>query len=290
MKKIIIISLLIITFLFSCKKNENNSQNNNFTVELHDFTGKKVSDFYTSKNYSLIIVNFWATFCGPCKQEMPDLSKIYTEYKNKGVLIIGASVDNADKKIEIEKLAKFLRITYPIFYGLPQKFGNEEIAGFPTTYFLGSDLSIKDKVIGHRNYDFFKSKIDSLLTQNTNDNQNILNIKKEFFSLTHTITKKSDNSYILILTLSPNLDYHLSGKGYPEISLNLTQPKNISIKPNVFTAQGIDAGKSKSWQTKITTQNSINKIILPLHIKTVACTDESCNMVNEAINLELNLQ
>ena len=52
------------------------------------------------------IVNFWATWCGPCKIEIPDFVKLYDEYKDKGLVIVGISIDDSP-----EQLQAFMRNT-----------------------------------------------------------------------------------------------------------------------------------------------------------------------------------
>ena len=55
----------------------------NVPVKMADFKGK------------VVIVNFWATWCGPCKIEIPDFVKLYSEYKDKGLVIVGISIDDS---------------------------------------------------------------------------------------------------------------------------------------------------------------------------------------------------
>jgi len=74
------------------------------TVTLSDFKGK------------VIILDFWATHCPPCIQEIPDFVKLYNKYKDKGLVIIGVSLDRGD----VEKVKRFCQnkgVNYPIVIG-----------------------------------------------------------------------------------------------------------------------------------------------------------------------------
>ena len=80
-----------------------------FTVETED--GKKVSlsDYVGKGNY--VLVDFWASWCGPCRREMPNLVEAYAKYKNKNFEIVGVSLDqSADAWKEA---IKKLNITWP---------------------------------------------------------------------------------------------------------------------------------------------------------------------------------
>jgi thiol-disulfide isomerase/thioredoxin len=82
------------------------------------------SDAVSGKKYSMkdlkgkvVVVDFWATWCGPCVQEMPAMKKLYTEYKDQGVEFIGVSLDQAGDGLD--KLKTFVaenEITWPQFY------------------------------------------------------------------------------------------------------------------------------------------------------------------------------
>jgi len=86
----------------------------------------------------VVILEFWATWCGPCKMSMPDLEKIYQKYKNKSVAVIGVSVDSPAGQGNIPTVVKALGVTYPIMIGsksptLLEKYRAESI---PTLYVI----------------------------------------------------------------------------------------------------------------------------------------------------------
>ena len=62
----------------------------------------------------VVLVNFWATWCGPCQVEMPQLQKIYAELGAKGVQIIGVSTDEAKLDVAVKPLVRSKGLTYPI--------------------------------------------------------------------------------------------------------------------------------------------------------------------------------
>lgn len=73
-----------------------------------------VLDSYKGK---IVIVNFWATWCHPCKNEIPYFIELYEKYKDKGVVIIGISVDNPLDFDKVKTFAAENKINYPIAIG-----------------------------------------------------------------------------------------------------------------------------------------------------------------------------
>jgi thiol-disulfide isomerase/thioredoxin len=65
----------------------------------------------------VIVLNFWATWCVPCREEMPLLVDIQNRYATRGVVVIGASADDESTRAQIRPFAEKLRITFPIWTG-----------------------------------------------------------------------------------------------------------------------------------------------------------------------------
>ena len=74
--------------------------------ELATSTGEKIK--LSSLRGKYVLVDFWASWCGPCRKEIPNIKKVYAEFKDKGLEVVGVSIDNSDKAwkkaLEEEKL------------------------------------------------------------------------------------------------------------------------------------------------------------------------------------------
>jgi len=115
----------------------------------------------------VVLVNFWATWCPPCRREIPDLSRIYTEYKDQGLMILGISLDDLSKE-EIQRFARNYKIPYPILHGARSELGKVAKAyggvnSIPTTFLVDRDGYIRDMFIGSRDEETFLQSIRPLL-------------------------------------------------------------------------------------------------------------------------------
>jgi thiol-disulfide isomerase/thioredoxin len=84
----------------------------------------------------VVVVDFWATWCGPCIDEMPNMKKLYAEYKDKGVEFIGVSLDQSKEKGGLDKLKKYVadnEIAWPQYYQ-----GNYWESEFSSSWGIGS--------------------------------------------------------------------------------------------------------------------------------------------------------
>jgi peroxiredoxin len=106
------------------------------TMHLSDFRGKAV------------LLNFWATWCGPCKIEMPWFVDLQKQYGSQGLQIVGVAMDDASKE-DIGKFAKDMGVNYPILIG-KESVGDEYggVPALPETFLIGRDGKIVDKIIG----------------------------------------------------------------------------------------------------------------------------------------------
>jgi cytochrome c biogenesis protein CcmG/thiol:disulfide interchange protein DsbE len=82
-----------------------------------------------------VVLNFWASWCGPCKDEAPLLEEAWREHRDRGLVVVG--VDAQDFKGDARKFMKRFGITYPVVYdGKGSTLGRYGITGFPETYFV----------------------------------------------------------------------------------------------------------------------------------------------------------
>ena len=125
-----------------------------------DETGKKVSFADFSKD-NVVLINFWATWCGPCKRELPDLVALRDEYKNKNIKILGISVDrDGDVLNLVHTFAVKANLAYPIVIDngdLEQAFGG--IRGIPTSFFVNRKGEIVKKMIGLQTKETFQAEL-----------------------------------------------------------------------------------------------------------------------------------
>ena len=120
-------------------------------VKLSDFKGK------------VVLLNFWATWCGPCKVEIPWFIEFQQSYKDRGLVVLGVSFDDDGWK-SVKPYIEEKKINYRIAIGdelTAQKYGGVE--SLPTTFMLDQDGRIASTHIGLVSKSDYKSEIETLL-------------------------------------------------------------------------------------------------------------------------------
>jgi thiol-disulfide isomerase/thioredoxin len=117
-----------------------------FTLDALDGKSMRLSDL----RGKAVLLNFWATWCGPCKVEMPWFVELQNEYGPQGLQIVGVAMDDSGKE-EIAKFAKDMGVNYPVLLG-KEAVGDEYggVPALPESFFIGRDGKIVDKIIGLR--------------------------------------------------------------------------------------------------------------------------------------------
>ncbi|HSL23577.1 MAG TPA: TlpA disulfide reductase family protein [Vicinamibacterales bacterium] len=132
-----------------------------FTVK--DMNGRdlRMSD-YKGK---VILLNFWATWCGPCKVEIPGFIELYDKYKNQGFAVLGLSTDDAPE--QLRKFAQNMRINYPVLVAsdrndiIDDAYG--PMWGIPVSFLIAKDGTICRKYLGLATKEQLERELKALL-------------------------------------------------------------------------------------------------------------------------------
>jgi thiol-disulfide isomerase/thioredoxin len=112
---------------------------------------------------SQVVANFWATWCAPCVEEMPELSALATELQGTGTRFVGVGVDNPDA---IARFSSKLPVSYPLVVAnatgafLAARFGNNA-GGLPYTVVIAPDGRVKTQILGRVRIDSLREVIKS---------------------------------------------------------------------------------------------------------------------------------
>jgi peroxiredoxin len=128
------------------------------TFGLRDTAGREVSSAeYRGK---VVLLDFWATWCAPCRREMPGYEGLYLRYKDRGFAVVGIAADS-DARV-VSRFAKKLGITYPLLInGMDvQRYG---VDGLPTTILIDGSGLIREKIVGFEYTAVVENKLREIL-------------------------------------------------------------------------------------------------------------------------------
>ena len=123
---------------------------NGVDVRLADFKGRPM------------VINFWATWCAPCRHEIPAFVDLVEKYKNQNLIVLGISVD--DKPEDLRLFAAEFKMNYPVLVGL----GHDELQehygawSVPVSWFVRADGSVDYKHTGTQSADWFEERVKRL--------------------------------------------------------------------------------------------------------------------------------
>ena len=121
------------------------------TVRLSDFAGR------------VRLLNFWATWCGPCRLEMPHLQDLYETYRERGLTVIGISIDQGSTSA-VREFVRKMGVTYPVVIGdrqVREDYGR--VSAIPTSFLVDRNGRVRRFFVGYRDKSVLEPEIQRLL-------------------------------------------------------------------------------------------------------------------------------
>ncbi len=157
-KKYLMLSTLVMALLFGCTAKSDISDASDF--KLQDLNGKviRLSDFKGKP----VLLDFWATWCPPCRASIPGIEKLYKEYSGKGLVVLSISLDEGDwdsvKSFSIEK-----GITYPVLKGTEEVSSQFQVRTIPMLVIINKEGKIVKRYLGYGDDDELEKDIKTVL-------------------------------------------------------------------------------------------------------------------------------
>lgn len=96
----------------------------------------------------VVILDFWATWCGPCREAIPHLIALQKDYQDQGLIIIGMNVDKGELDV-VRRFVKSLEIPYPIIPAPEELVRSYGVTALPTSVLIDKEGKIREKIVGY---------------------------------------------------------------------------------------------------------------------------------------------
>jgi peroxiredoxin len=142
---------------------------------IDELVGKQAADFalkdtnektvsLSSLKGNVVLINFWATWCPPCRGEMPSLNKLYREYRSRGLVVVAVSTDRSASSVR-DFLSKH-PVDFPVLMDSDSKVSRQfKVFSLPTTFLLDKNGAVLQRFLGEEEWDStaIRSKIKTTL-------------------------------------------------------------------------------------------------------------------------------
>jgi peroxiredoxin len=160
-KNLLAAGIIILALLFGCTSKEKEAASAaapDFTLQ--DLSGKKVS--LSGLKGSVVLLEFWATWCPPCRSSIPGLERLHKAYGGKGLTILAISVDEGGW----DKVSNFIaehKITYPVLKGTDEVSTKYLVRMIPAMYLVDKQGVIRKQYMGAGDDEELEKEIKALL-------------------------------------------------------------------------------------------------------------------------------
>jgi peroxiredoxin len=122
---------------------------------LSDLTGKKVQ--LKAFQGKLVLLNFFATWCGPCREEMPGMESLFRSYRDRGFVVLAINIQESAKAVR--PFVDQLKVSFPVVLDTEGAVSREYgVRGLPATFLIGRDGNIRWRALGGRDWESAQSR------------------------------------------------------------------------------------------------------------------------------------
>lgn len=170
MKKLIYAVLILVMsgfLLSSCGEKTDtettSKSENGMNLKLYDLGGQPIKNV-TDYQGQVVLLNFWATWCPPCKAEMPSMEKLYNKLKDQGFTILAVSLDKSGDLVK--NFQNQYNYSFPIFFDQGNRAAKRfQIRSIPTSYILDKNGIVRETIKGSIDWSTKESYIQQLLDE-----------------------------------------------------------------------------------------------------------------------------
>lgn len=139
---------------YASSKPIRNPEDFDYNFTLRNAAGERITfDQYKGK---VVFLNIWATWCGPCRKEMPTIQSLYEKMGPEGVEFVMLSVDRDENEPRIGKYISQYGYTFPVYRPSGTLTSQLDVPGIPTTFIINKEGKIVSKEVGATNFDTAK--------------------------------------------------------------------------------------------------------------------------------------
>jgi len=159
LKKAVLIGMVVLAFVAGCTKSDTAAEKAP-DFALQDLSGKNVR--LSDLKGKVVLLEFWATWCGPCRESIPEMEKLHKNYRDKGLVVLGVSMDASGMEV-VRSFARDQGISYSVLQGNNEIADQYMVRVIPVVYLVNKEGMIARHYVGGTDGGILEKDIKALL-------------------------------------------------------------------------------------------------------------------------------